>query len=549
MLGEFREEDVLKHLISIGYKGFSDKGKYYFAFGNSTKIYGNVEKELRLPVSLYECEEFDFRKLANSYPQYKEEIARLLRSHKLVTSTAPSNRSNSLQQDEKIKSSSQKLEIYKTKLMGAVHDPGNIKSYGYSVVMLNPETRNIVSGRVISTDAVLRERKITREEFADREDIIEVIPRFNPVCPDLIFESSDDITGIAGKEPLTYLNTAIPPFWVFPDYDHCPPVIGPFITKLVNHLFPLSDEREKVLDWVHYALVSKNGTALCLVGDRGTGKSTFMEILRELIGTGYTELASEAVLTDKFNGQLHNKRLVYFEEVKLTEKKFIDKVKAWCNDNLAIEKKGSDSFTAENFASMAFLMNDMASIKILPQERRFSIPLVAEGKLNKIIPYSEMARFKDGIRNRTEDVLEEIASFGRFLRDRVPRITNQEPIIGEYFYKVTDGAISDWQCKLRDYILINGEIGTPIQINKVFPDIGTNSHIPSRRSTYEAWLSDYQYRSDFKLANVVDYDPPISTSPLGRDTSRGRKYKFAIIPNSEVLLKYGDKYKKGEDLL
>jgi hypothetical protein len=214
--------------------------------------------------------------------------------------------------------------------------------------------------------------------------------------------------------------------------------------------------------------------------------------------------------------------------------------------------KGSDSFTASNWSSMVFLMNDLADLQINAQERRFSVPCVAEENLKTAIPVEEIEEFMTQMQNQSGDAFREIAEFGLFLRNRVPKMRSDAPIKGKHYYRVADTAMSEWQAILREYLISQGEIGKIISIGDVFPPSSKDVLVPKKRSTFESFLTDYRYMGIHKLASIVPMPQEVNTSTATNSIAQGKRSRraYGILPNEEFLKEHGLKYKiRAEDIL
>lgn len=546
---EKEKEELLTIAADKGYKYFY-KNKYYWA-DTSTTSEKKVLKWLGLPEILNDPATI------NLYGRSKKddcaEILQVLRALKGAPEAVTG--SEEIISAENAERAATKLRestiLFKTVLMDSFKDPGASRSGGYSVIAMNKNTRELVNPAVVSIDAILTTMGVPREEVPMRDDIPLVYPKFNPFTTDITFEAKH--THLGGDTPELCLNTAMPPLWMKLDHAGLVPHIPEFIDRLLNHLFINKEELDRVLDWAHYAIFKRNGTVLCLAGDRGTGKSLFREIMGHLVGRNYSEIVNESVLTDKFNGQFHNKRLVAFEEVALNTTASIAKIKAWCNNKITIESKGMDSFTADNWSSMIFLMNDIADLHVNAQERRFSIPEVAERPLLDVMTPEEISKFAEGLESETPEVMKQIAEFGLFLKKRKPKLGDQVPIKGKHFFKVADTTMAEWQYQLREYIIQHGEVGKIIHLSDVFPDT-KNVVVPRKRSTIEAFLSDFRHMGLYKIAQAVDLPADMvaksNSTGVGMPTSKRTKRTFGILPKEDFIKSFGLKYKmKAEDIL
>lgn len=549
MLSSEELEFVRTVASNNGYIGYS-QGKYFFSNGSKTTSSSTLFKKLALKEAFVAAGQYKLESMFRLGTAEKPILDCLEKVEYKRVGPAQASEEVASQENSQgiIQSIQDNIQIFKTVRRSGVYDPSAKKSNGMAIIAFNNVTRKLINAAEVSIDGLLSIKGWTRDDVIASPGISVVWPDFNPYTPEINFTKYVEELG---REHLA-LNTAIPPKWL-KTYPERKGKLDGFIKKLIFHLFPDEVDRELVLDWCHYALFKRNGTVLCLAGDRGTGKSTFVEILSALLGDQYAAVVSEAVLKEKFNSQFHNKRLVIFEEVALDEAQSINKVKAWCNTKITIEEKGSDAFNADNHSSMVFLLNDLSQLKINAQERRFSIPVVAEENLLTAIDSVEVARFKSGLGDGSYGVLEELADFGHFLRERVPKHTEYVPIKGANFDRVADLTMAEWQAHLREYVKSNGEEGVVIPITKIFPVHREEGgmKVPQKRSTIENFLRDYRYKGA-KVGDVVDIIPEEGKLLKKNDAPHlaGRTRRtYGIKPRKEFLEVCGVNKIKDEDLL
>ena len=546
-LTDKEKELILEVAESKGYKFFAKNSYYWRDFKTTSdkKLFENLDFPASLNIE-------GLWRVFGNFKSLKIPILETLRSiqGKKEELTNHADIIDGDKSNEHFKEMAKDFAFFKTPLRDLIRDPGATRSGGLSIVCINKNTRHIVDHAAVNVDGLLSSIGVQREEIPHRDDIPMIYPKFNPYTPDMTFMAKWEALG--GDREMLALNTALPPKWMKDDKSHLTPKIGDFISRLITHLFPKEEERERVLDWCHYAIFKRNGTVLCLAGDRGTGKSLFVEILSHLVGTVYSEIVNEAILKDKFNSQLFNKRLIIFEEVALDNKIAIAKIKAWCNNKINIEEKGNDSFTAHNWSSMVFLMNDISDLQVNAQERRFSIPSVAEASLLNVITAEEISDFKMWLETNDNRAHDQIAEFGMFLKERKPKFNELMAIKGEHYFKVADTTMSEWQSLLREYIINNGEIGKIIQVSDVFPD-SKNMMVPKKRATIDAFLSDFRHLGIYKIAQTVDLPSNYGESSkqaLAMPASKRTRRTYGIMPKEDFLKAHGLKYKfKAEDIL
>lgn len=542
-----------------GYRGYHD-GNYYI-FNTKTSVPSTALKKLGFPKPLLvKDKDTNLMTICLSFKNYEDAVVELLQGDKYYEpefnnqmTPGIGDTDSGAEQEVIIR---EDISIFKTVRTEGVMDPGAKKAGGLSILAFNNKSRVLLNGGRVSLDGILTILGTNREEAANSKNVPHVWPVFNPYTTELTFPHKDPMLS---DRKITALNTAIPPRWMTHRSPGVKAKFHGFIKTLIEHLFPEEIERELVLDWCHYAIYKRNGTVLCLAGARGTGKSTFIKIVGELVGSDYTELVSESILKERFNAQFKNKRLIVFEEVALSDSSAINKVKAWCNNKISIEEKGYDAFSADNFSSMVFLLNDLNDLKVMPQERRFSIPVVAEENLWTVIDEVDIAKAVESIDNKTQEAMDMIAEFGEYLKSRRPKNSEYIPIKGANFNRVSDLSLTEWQGNLREYIMSKGEIGVKIPITVIFPDErkekGERQSYPNKKSTISTFLLDYRHLGKYRLGEVVDIresemveleaDHGIVPKSGGKKTRRN----YGIIPNKVFLENCGFKYIKVEDLV
>lgn len=350
---------------------------------------------------------------------------------------------------------------------------------------------------------------------------------YNPTLPRITMSVDP-----AFAAEVTVLNTANLPYWKLSKFANVPGRLSGFIEKLFLHLFPIEEDREKVFDWFHHAVVKRAETVLVLCGARGTGKTSAIDILSHLVGEEHSEVASSAPLKDKFNSQFINKRLIKFEEVGFVTQDEISKIKAWCNPKISYESKGQDAKTVDNYSSFAFLLNNSSQLRISYSERRFSVPEVTDRDLKKAISKKELDEFWGALRDREDSAIRQIAEFGNWLTERVPVLRTQDPIRGKGFWRIASLGLREWEQILIRYLATHGEEGKFIHVSQVFPmkngkvELGELEleKVPRKPVHYEEFFADYRWRGEITIAKVCE-EPPGYREEMSKNTGMGSGFK------------------------
>lgn len=141
-----------------------------------------------------------------------------------------------------------------------------------------------------------------------------------------------------------------------------------------------------ILDWIARGLqtpLERAGTALCLVGSQGTGKSTVGEILRRIYGLRYSLHASaDNDLVGQFNDRLENRLLFVGDEATFgNDPKIKGKIKALVTEAaLRIEGKYQSAREVRNRLKIILTSNELAALPIEPGDRRSTIVRVSDNR-------------------------------------------------------------------------------------------------------------------------------------------------------------------------
>ena len=142
------------------------------------------------------------------------------------------------------------------------------------------------------------------------------------------------------------------------------------------------DRFQYVLAWMAQLVQQphkKPGTALVLIGPQGTGKSTFGEILIQMIGRRHAmSVNSIKSLTRDFNSHLRDKCLVVVEEGKVTAADANVMKDLITNDYITIEQKYVDKVPMRNHLHLVICSNEANAIFAQAGERRYAMLPVSE---------------------------------------------------------------------------------------------------------------------------------------------------------------------------
>ena len=208
---------------------------------------------------------------------------------------------------------------------------------------------------------------------------------------------------IDNKDGTVTYNTYIPPFWLedsfysngkkkIPVVTELPKIYKVFLDHLVGGD---SKSFDYVIKWMANAVQDRNYCILTTIGNQGIGKGVLGNIMRELFGKKNYHGGSDRMFKGTFNYQIANKRLVYCDEIGIRDKEEEDKLKLVVNDTIEIERKGHDVEEINNYANFYISSNNLDSIKLTADDRRFSIVDLTDKKLLTIMSKKEIGDLLD----------------------------------------------------------------------------------------------------------------------------------------------------------
>lgn len=156
-----------------------------------------------------------------------------------------------------------------------------------------------------------------------------------------------------------------------------PEILFDFIKKVICS--EDEDLNEYILTYLSIILkTGRTNQCLVLMGDRGIGKSSFVEIIRELIGNQYFNAVNDIQrLTSNFNAIFEKSILTGVEEVVNNAGEFYkvqNMIKTLITEKTkTIERKGIDSYITDTYNNFIICTNNVNPVQITEDNRRFCI--------------------------------------------------------------------------------------------------------------------------------------------------------------------------------
>lgn len=282
-----------------------------------------------------------------------------------------------------------------------------------------------------------------------------VIPDYLPHGPRGVSEVMNN-----GKVENVF-NIYTPPHWQ-KHKDHkdnwkkIPDTMPPLLEGLVNHLFPIQEERDYFYTWTYDSIFNRSFVFLILCGAPGAGKNRLKLVLRALHGHVNTVDGKKSTLVEKFNSQLAEATFAWFDELHY-DAEMENTMKELQNDSIAIERKGVDATRGTRIHSSIVIANNKPRDNYIAPDSRKFVPLVIT---NKRLEESMKPESIDLLTKKVEDETSStfdpmfLAQIVKALqkRGRGKKWPNLE-YRGPMFWKLAHTSMTRWQKKAISTII------------------------------------------------------------------------------------------------
>lgn len=314
-----------------------------------------------------------------------------------------------------------------------------------------------------TTQEELRSDKISGTYYIDKsgmspqEAVIAaraVVPKYLPRKELGIYDVIDPVT----NEKVKYHNSYVPPSWDLwkrknpKEWNRLPAKCPKNLMEMIKHIIPLKQEREYFYAWVYTSLTARSYVYLILQGIPGIGKNRIQVLLRALHGklnsvNGKKE--SFGANGSKFNGQLFNSTLAWFDELKY-DHEMEPRMKEYQNDTASKELKGVDATNSSDIhCSMVVSNNYQRDNYILFNSRKFSPIVLGQTALKFLMPESEIEEISNKLDEAHPDfdvvyvaqIAKWILSIGEKCTEKFSRLEYQGP----KFWELAHSSMSRWQ--------------------------------------------------------------------------------------------------------
>jgi hypothetical protein len=252
-------------------------------------------------------------------------------------------------------------------------------------------------------------------------------------------------------------NMYIPPAWrKVSKKVELPDKLPAIFEKLVNHLFPLKEEREYFYAWLHDSLFKRSFVFLVICGAPGTGKNRLKLVLRALHGHVNTVDGKKSTLTERFNSQLGEATLAWFDELHY-DMDMENTMKELQNDSISIERKGVDATRATKIYSSIVISNNKPRDNYIAFDARKFAPLVvAPKRLEVSMTPAEIDAITQKVEDETSETFDVkfLAQIARWVKKhgaskKWPNLEYRGPM----FWMLAHTSMSRWQKKAALLVL------------------------------------------------------------------------------------------------
>ena len=215
-----------------------------------------------------------------------------------------------------------------------------------------------------------------------------------------------------GDDLISYFNNYEPPTWMVDEYgqykevervDKMPELFHRFFIHLSNGK---ESEYNYMVKWLANSIQDRNFCVLTAIGAPGIGKGVLGNIMLGLVGLSNFTKTDNKLISKDFNAQIRNKRLVFCDEINIKKTNHMNKFKDLVNDKIEIEGKGKDAKLDDNHASIYIASNNLDSLYIPENDRRFSVVELTNNRLDSKFTVKEIEQLCD---------LKNIEEFAKYL--------------------------------------------------------------------------------------------------------------------------------------
>ncbi len=356
-----------------------------------------------------------------------------------------------------------------------------------------------------------------------------VIPEYRPRS----LPGVESVVNRQTKENEQFFNSYVPAEWSVWKKDNPkkwrklpakPPVL---LMKLLKHLIPCAEERRYLYAWIYASITSRSYVYLMLCGVGGSGKNRMKLVLRGLHGRGNYTDGKKSTITEKFNSQLSDNTLVWFDELK-HDLDMENVMKEIQNDYLSIERKGIDATGSSTIYSSMVISNNKPRDNFLAFDARKFAPLVLG---NRDLRHSMTEKEIELLSNKVDPEKPDfdqvfVAQIAKWILTIGARNLAKYPTLeyrGPMFWTLAHTSMTRWQ-KRALTALVDKKTGA-----RIGWDVNENAHLWSK---VEEKLTK---RSNDQSTTFPDYSSVKAFFDIFRDGEGKKAFDTKLVLGNNIL--------------
>lgn len=357
-----------------------------------------------------------------------------------------------------------------------------------------------------------------------------VIPEYHPRKQPGIFIEINGQT----EEQEKILNTYIPPEWILwkkenpKDWRNLPSRPPTLVLKLLQHLIPDPEERKYFYAWLYASMTARSYIYLVLCGAPGAGKNRLKLVLRALHGKENTNDGKKSTLDQRFNSQLSQGTLTWFDELKY-DSDMENVMKEIQNDYLSIERKGVDATRSSTIHSSMVISNNKPRDNFIAFDARKFAPLVlAPRDLRHSMTEKEIDSLTKKVEAGKADFdVKFVAQIAKWILSIGSKNLQNHPTLeyrGPMFWTLAHTSMSRWQKKAIS-TLVDKKTGTRVGWDSI-----EGAHLWSKVEEKITKRS-----GDSNSMMFPDYSSVKAFFDVFRDGEGFKAFNTKLVPGSNIL--------------
>lgn len=155
-----------------------------------------------------------------------------------------------------------------------------------------------------------------------------------------------------------------------------------------KHMFPIDEERERILDWISSTFYQKNNSYLCLVGKGGVGKGVLCELIMQGLhrARNYIKIGQKWFDDPSDPDGMDRCTLFYLDEINVSNKEnHLSRLKELVNHQIGLRKLYIGNEVRPFYANILISSNDLSAlnVELNGTERRYCVPKITDQSLLK----------------------------------------------------------------------------------------------------------------------------------------------------------------------